>query len=105
MLAWFIAANVVALDNDYVVVTRDAAPFSVAQAGFAERVIVALGDLEIASGGQRRKLARGDIAVFTVDQAYELPAASAFLEVAVKRDHQKGGGRAEPIARKKNAIR
>jgi hypothetical protein len=105
MLAWFIAANLVALDNDYVVVTRDAAPFAVAHAGFAERVIVALGDLEIVSGGQRKKLARGDIAVFAVDEEYEPPAAGAFLEVAVKRDHPTVKGPTEIIAPEKNAIR
>ena len=105
MLAWFIAANLVALDNEYVVVTRDAAPFAAAHVGFAERVIVALGDLEVSASGQRRKLARGDIAVFAAQEEYEPPTGGAFLEVAIKREHPPVKAPTQIIAPEKNAIR
>ena len=105
LLAWVIAANLAALDNEYVVVTRDAAPFAAAHAGFAERVIVALGNVEVTTGGERKKLARGDVAVFAAADEYEAPAGGAFLEIAVKREHPPVKAPAEIIAPEKNAIR
>jgi hypothetical protein len=103
LLAWFFAANLVALDNEYVIVTRDAAPFAAAHAGVAERVIVALGDLELSAGGSRRHLARGDVAVFTAEQEYE-PPAGAFLEIAIKSSHPPVKSPPELIAPEKNAM-
>ena len=105
LLAWVIAANLAALDNEYVVVTRDAAPFAAAHPGFAERVIVALDNVEVTTGGERKKLARGDVAVFAAADEYEAPAGGAFLEVAIKREHPPVKGPAEIIAPEKNAIR
>ena len=105
LLAWVIAANVVALDNEYVIVTRDAAPFAAAHADFAERVIVALGDLELVAAGTRKRLARGDIAVFAADEEYEPPAAGAFFEVAIRRNHPPVQSPAEIIAPEKNTMR
>jgi hypothetical protein len=104
MLAWFVAANLVALDNEYVIVTRDAAPFAAAHTGVAERVIVALGDVELSSGGSRKQLARGDVAVFTAEQEYD-PPAGAFLEVAIKSSHPPVKSPPEIIAPEKNAMR
>ena len=104
LLAWFVAANLVALDNEYVVVTRDAAPFAAAHAGFAERVIVALGDIELVASGARRALTRGDIAVFDADQEYQ-PPSGAFYEVAIKTNHPPVQSPAEIIAPEKNAMR
>jgi hypothetical protein len=103
LLAWFVAANLVALDNEYVIVTRDAAPFAAMHAGVAERVIVALGDVELSAGGSRRQLARGDVAVFTAEQEYE-PPAGAFLEVAIKSSHPPVKSPPEIIAPEKNAM-
>ena len=105
LLAWVIAANLAALDNEYVVVTRDAAPFAAAHPGFAERVIVALDNVEVTTGGERKKLARGDVAVFAAADEYEAPAGGAFLEVAIKREHPPVKAPAEIIAPEKNAIR
>jgi 2-keto-4-pentenoate hydratase/2-oxohepta-3-ene-1,7-dioic acid hydratase in catechol pathway len=73
-------ANGVALDNEYVRVTRNSAPCASAGPACAERVVVALGPLSL--GG--RSLTRGQIAVFERGQAYQPPAAGEFLEVAFK---------------------
>jgi hypothetical protein len=105
LLAWFVAANLVALDNEYVVVTRDAAPFAAAHAGFAERVIVALSDIEVVAGGSRRNLSRGDVAVFAGDETYDPPAGGAFFEVAIRSNHPPAQAPPEIIAPEKNAMR
>jgi hypothetical protein len=105
LLAWFVAANVVALDNEYVVVTRDAAPFAAAHAGFAERVIVALGDIELTASGTRKKLVRGDVAVFPADEEYEPPTSGSFFEVAIRSAHPPVQSPPEIIAPEKNAMR
>jgi hypothetical protein len=103
LLAWFVAANLVALDNEYVIVTRDAAPFAAAHAGVAERVIVALGDIELSAGDTHRQLVRGDVAVFTAEQEYQ-PPTGAFLEVAIKSSHPPVKSPPEIIAPEKNAM-
>jgi hypothetical protein len=104
LLAWFMAANLTAVDNDYVVVTRDAAPYAQVRAGMAERVIVALDDIELEHHGTRRRLARGDIAVFEATQPYQAPTGS-FLEVAIKATHPPVQSPPEIIAPEKNAMR
>jgi hypothetical protein len=104
LLAWFVAANLVALDNEYVIVTRDAAPYAASHTGVAERVIVALGDIELNAGGTSRHLARGDVAVFAADEEYEAPVG-AFYEVAIKRSHPPVQSPPELIAPEKNAMR
>lgn len=78
-------APAVALENDFVRVSRDRAPCASAAApDCRDRVIVAMSDLELRSGTARRKLARGDIAVFTAGESYEAPSTGQFFEVAVK---------------------
>src|SRR5262245_49602008 len=72
-------ANGAVLDNDYVRVTRNAAPCAAAGAGCAERVVVALGRVSVAG----KTLERGQIAVFERGRAFEAPAGE-FLEVAFK---------------------
>ena len=58
-------AGEIVLENDYVRVTRDVAPCALGNTPeCADRVIVALGEFELASNGARRTMARGDIAVF-----------------------------------------
>src|SRR5689334_13842177 len=86
LLAWFVAANLVALDNDYVIVTRDAAPFAASHAGVAERVIVALKDIELNAAGTIRHLTRGDVVVFSASEEYE-PPSGAFFEIAIRSTH------------------
>ncbi len=100
----FLQANTVALENDYVRVTRDAAPCaSAASAGCGDRVIVALGDVQLRAGHSSRTLTRGDIAVFTHGESYEIPTGS-FFEVAFKANHPPVESPDELIPPAKNAI-
>lgn len=80
--------NPVALDNEYVRVSRDAAPCASAAApGCEDRVIVAMGDIELAVGNTRRKMKRGEVAVFKAGESYQPPAQGSYYEVAIKPGH------------------
>jgi hypothetical protein len=98
-------ADEIVFDNEYVRVTRDAAPCAAAGPGCADRVIVALGDVELTSAGTRRALTRGDVAVFGPGQSYELPGAGSFFEVSIKENHPPTLSPGETIPPEKNAIR
>jgi hypothetical protein len=93
------------LDNEYVRVTRDAAPCAAAGPACADRIIVALGDVKVVSGGSERALSRGDIAVFGAGASYVAPDAGPFLEVSIKPDHPPARSPGEAIAPEKNALR
>jgi hypothetical protein len=95
-----------ALENDYVRVSRDAAPCASASApGCAgNRVIVALDALDLRSGNSLRKLARGDVAVFTARQSYEAPTGGPYFEVVIKPNHPPVKAADEIIPPAKNAI-
>jgi quercetin dioxygenase-like cupin family protein len=106
LLIWLVAGNLAALDNEYVLVTRDAAPCAQAEVpGCADRVIVALGDIQVRSGETVRSLARGDVAVFSAGDSYEPPTGGPFLEVAIKPDHPPAESPGETILPEKNALR
>ena len=106
LIALLLQAPAPALENDYVRVTRDAAPCVAAKtSGCGDRVIVALGPLEIRSGKSRRKMTRGDIAVFKASESYETPAAGSFFEVNIKPNHPPVQSPPEIIPPEKNAIR
>jgi hypothetical protein len=97
--------QVAALENAYVRVTRDAAQCASASApNCADRVIVALGPVALRSGSSNRKLARGEIAVFTSGQSYETPTGGPYYEVAVKSDHPPVVSPPESIAPEKNNV-
>jgi quercetin dioxygenase-like cupin family protein len=99
-------ASALAIDNAYVRVTRDAAPCARAGTpGCAERVIVALGELSIETGGARRTLARGDVAVFAADESHLPPSGSSYFEVAIKPGHPASAPPGESIPPEKNALR
>src|SRR5882672_4144169 len=99
-------AGEIVLENDYVRVTRDAAPCALAHVPeCGDRVIVALDPVELASGGTRLAMARGDIAVFGPDQSYEPPNGGAFFEVSIKADRPPVQSPSELITPEKNAIR
>jgi hypothetical protein len=103
---WLIQAPTVALENDYVRVTRDAAPCASATVqGCGDRVIVALGEIELRSGKSRRKMTRGNIAVFKPGESYELPTGGPFFEVTFKANHPPGDSPREIIPPEKNAMR
>ena len=106
LLSFSVFAGEIVLDNDYVRVTRDAAPCSLAHVpDCTDRVIVALGDIELIADGSRRAMARGDIAVFAPGQSYELPNGGAFFEVSIKANRPPVQSPGEIISPEKNAIR
>ena len=99
-------AGELVLENDYVRITRDAAPCaSAATPGCAERVIVALGETELSSGGASRALVRGDIAVFGPKESYEPSRTGSYFEVAIKAAHPPALSPGEIIPPEKNAMR
>lgn len=106
LLAWLVPATMLAVENDYVYVTRNAAPCasaSVPECG--DRIIVALGDLELVAKGSRRSMTRGDIAVFAPGDVYEPPTGGSFFEVVIRPDHPPVQSPPEIIAPDKNAMR
>jgi hypothetical protein len=105
MLAWVIAANAALIDNEFVVVTRDAAPFAAEHQGFSERIFVALGETDLKVRGRQVFLARGDVVVFRADEQYQPPASGSYLEIAVRREHPAAKPPPVTIAPEKNALR
>jgi hypothetical protein len=84
---WLVQTPAPALENEYVRVTQDAAPCaSPERSGCSDRVIVALGDVQLAAGGSMRALRRGDVAVFSAGESYGVPTGGPYLEVAFKPD-------------------
>jgi hypothetical protein len=94
-----------ALENDYVRVSRDEAPCAQASTpGCGERVIVAMGDLQLRFGKVLRAMRRGEAAVFKSGESYRPPEGGAYFEVAVKPNHPPVKSPAEIIAPAKNTI-
>jgi quercetin dioxygenase-like cupin family protein len=73
------------LENDFVRVFKNSAPCAAAAASCGERVVVALGSVEL----NGRKMERGDIKVFKTGEQYSPPKTGDFLEVAIKPTHPK----------------
>ncbi len=106
LAAWLLQAPVPALENDYVRVMRDTATCAVAKTpGCRDRVIVALGEIDLRFGKSRRKMTRGDIAVFKPGESYEAPTGGPFFEVNIKPNHPPVQSPPEIIPPEKNAIR
>ena len=102
LVAAVLSANQIALDNDYVRVTSDVAPCaSSTDPECGDRVIVALGDIELAN----KRMARGDTAVFKAGETYEPPTGGPYFEVAIKPGHPPVRSPAEIIPPEKNAMR
>jgi hypothetical protein len=105
LLAWLVPADLLAIENAYVYVTRNAAPCASAGAPeCGDRVIVALGDLDLVTPASRRRMTRGDVAVFAPGDVYELPAGGDFFEVVIRPNHPPVQSPAEIIAPDKNAM-
>src|SRR5213593_5157123 len=106
LMSWLFQGPPPVLENDYVRVMRDAAPCASASVpDCGDRVIVALGEIELRSGKSRRKMSRGDIAVFKPGESYEQPAAGSYFEVNIKPNHPPVQSPSEIIPPEKNAIR
>src|SRR5437879_10479640 len=92
-----------ALENDYVLVSRDDAPCAKASTpGCAERVIVAMGEVQLRFGKVLRAMRRGEVAVFKAGESYQPPTGGAFFEVAIKPNHPPAKSPAEIIPPAKN---
>jgi creatinine amidohydrolase len=93
------------LENDYVKVTQDGVPCaSAATAGCGDRVVVAMADLQLRSGGTQRAMTRGNVAVFGPGQSYEAPTGGTYYEVAFKPNRPPVKSPAEAIAPPGNNV-
>lgn len=88
------------LENDYVQVFRNSAPCAVAGPSCGERVLVALGFIELA--GQKMK--RGDFKVFKKGERYIAPKGGDFAEVMLEPAHPKVKTPPVTIAPDKNSL-
>jgi quercetin dioxygenase-like cupin family protein len=73
------------VENDYVRVFKNSAPCATAAPSCGERVLVALGSVDV----NRQKMERGDIKVFKTGERYSPPNGGDYLEVAIKPTHPK----------------
>jgi len=73
------------VENEYVRVFKNSAPCAAAATTCGDRVVVALGPVEL--NGQ--KLVRGEVKVFKAGERYAAPKDGNFLEVAIKPGHPK----------------
>jgi hypothetical protein len=73
------------LENDFVRVFRNSAPCAGGSASCGDRIVLALGSIEL--GGQ--KMERGDVKVFKMGERYSPPQNGEYLEVVIKPGHPK----------------
>lgn len=73
------------LENEFLRVFRNSAPCAAAAPSCGERVVVALGSVEV--NGQ--KMERGDIKAFKAGERYSPPKSGEYLEVIIKPGHPK----------------
>jgi hypothetical protein len=74
------------VDNEFVRVFKNSAPCATGEAACGERVVLALGPVEL--NGQ--KLERGDVREFKPGERYAPPKTGDYLEVEIKPGHPKG---------------
>jgi hypothetical protein len=73
------------LENDFIRVFRNSAPCAAGAASCGDRVVVALGSMEVSG----QKMERGDIRVFKTGEIYSAPKSGEYLEVAIKPGYPK----------------
>jgi hypothetical protein len=73
------------VDNEFVRVFKNSAPCAAGADSCGERVVVALGSIEI--NGQ--KMDRGDVKGFKAGERYSAPKTGNFLEISIKPTHPK----------------
>ncbi len=73
------------LENDFVRVFRNSAPCAAGAASCGDRVVVALGSVEVSG----QKMERGDVNVFKTGEKYARPKSGEYLEVVIKPGHPK----------------
>ncbi len=103
LLLTLLQAPAAALENEYVRVTKDAATCGNGSQACQDRILVALDPIDFDRDGRRKKLSRGDIAVFGAGERYKVPTGR-FLEVVIKPGHPPATPPGARIAPDKNAI-
>jgi hypothetical protein len=104
LLALLLPATALAIDNDYVRVTRNGASCPEANtAGCGDRVIVALAVIQVSIGGTMRNLSRGEVMVFERGRAFQ-PPVGEYFEVVLKPDRPPVLSPPENIPPEKNAM-
>jgi hypothetical protein len=94
----------IAIDNPYFKVVRDGALFSSANTPtIGTRIIAALDEIKFKSSRGKIKIKRGEIAVFTENEFYEIPKGSYF-EIALKKNHPQLAKPSEWVEPTKNKI-
>jgi hypothetical protein len=73
------------LENEFVRVSRNLAPCAAAAPSCGDRVLIALGSIEMSG----QKMERGDIKVFKTGERYAPPRSGDYLEVVIKPGHPK----------------
>jgi quercetin dioxygenase-like cupin family protein len=73
------------LENDFVRVSRNTAPCAAAAPSCGDRILVALGSIEVSA----QKMERGDVKVFKTGERYSPPKSGEYLEVVIKPGHPK----------------
>ena len=73
------------VDNEYVRVFKNSAPCAAAGPDCGDRVVVALGPIDV--GGQ--KMDRGSVKVFKAGKRYTPPGTGNYLEVSIRPNHPK----------------
>lgn len=73
------------LENDFVRVFRNSAPCATGAASCGDRIVLALGTVELSG----QKMQRGDVKVFKTGERYSPPKDGEFLEVVIKPGHPK----------------
>jgi hypothetical protein len=73
------------LENDFVRVFRNGAPCAAGAASCGDRVVVALGTIELSG----QKMERGEVKVFQTGEKYSAPKSGEYLEVVIKPGHPK----------------
>jgi hypothetical protein len=104
LLGAILTLDATVLDNDYVRVVRGGAPCAAAGRRCGDRVLIALGPIELERDGKLLQLSRGEIAVFEAGREYQPPARGDYAEVAFKTDRPRVQSPAELIAPEKNAV-
>lgn len=101
------APAALALENEYVRVTRDAVTCGEGGGECQDRILVALDPTELeldGDGGRKtRRMTRGDIVVFRAGERHRAPRGR-FLEVVIKPGHPPATPPGVRIAPDKNAI-
>jgi quercetin dioxygenase-like cupin family protein len=105
LAAWGGQERGTVLENAHVKVSRNQAPCAAAgTAGCGDRIVVALGPLELSSPGNSRLMARGDIAVFLAGESYPPPLGGDYVEVTVKPERPPVESPSILIPPEKNSI-